>query len=172
MRGAESIAAVARCLAASGALAALACAAPRATPTPASLAERLRASATRDGGGALVVRLAFDAGADLDLYVTDPLEETAYFANTPTRAGGTLDADSTCADPGERVETVRFEAPPPGRYRVGVDHPASCGGAAPAPFAVRVEHGGRVWQTTGSVAPRRFEPIVLEISVDPPARVN
>ncbi len=162
MRAAESIAAVARCLAACGALA---CA---TTPpaTPQSLAERLRASATSDGG-ALVVRLAFDAGADLDLYVTDPREETAYFANTPTRAGGTLDADRTCADPGERVETVRFTAPPPGRYRVGVDHPATCSDAAPAPFAVRVEHAGRVWETTGHVAPRRFAPIVLEITVEP-----
>ena len=32
--------------------------------------------------GTFVVRLAFEAGSDLDLYVSDPLQETVYYANT------------------------------------------------------------------------------------------
>jgi len=89
----------------------------------------------------------FGAGADLDLYVTDPAQETVYFANTSSRAsGGRLEADLLCEtgmrEP--RVETVVFENAPLGRYRVGVDHAASCkgaGGAAEA-FVVVVEFGG------------------------------
>ena len=76
--------------------------------------------------GELVVRLAFEPGADLDLYVSDPLEETAYYANTPVRSGGALDADRRCPEPGDGVETVRFAAPLAGRYRVGVDFQQRC----------------------------------------------
>jgi hypothetical protein len=160
MRAPKSIVASAGCLAAAW----LGCATPRAAPVP--LAEHLRAAAAASLGTALVVRLAFDGSADLDLYVTDPLEETVYFANTPTRAGGALDADRTCRDPAPRVETVRFERPPPGRYRVGVDHPASCASDAPASFAVRVERGGRSWEASGALESRRFDPIVLEVVVE------
>jgi hypothetical protein len=95
--------------------------------------------------GELVVRLAFEAGADLDLYVSDPLEETVYYANTPARSGGALDADLRCAQPGERVETVRFTAPLAGPYRVGVDFPERCETEQRvSPWAISIEaHGER-----------------------------
>ncbi|HXK26557.1 MAG TPA: hypothetical protein VMS55_28095, partial [Myxococcota bacterium] len=67
--------------------------------------------------GALVVELSFGAEADLDLYVTGPDQETAYFANTPVRSGGALERDRRCGDAAPRVERVLWPAPPPGRYR-------------------------------------------------------
>jgi hypothetical protein len=94
----------------------------------------------------LVVRLAFPREVDLDLYVTDPQLETVYYANTPARSGGRLERDARCGDPDAevvRVETVRFEAPPAGRYRVGVDHPERCGdGDEVAPYAISIEANG------------------------------
>jgi hypothetical protein len=93
----------------------------------------------------LRVRLAFPATADLDLYVSDPLDETVYYANTPVRSGGALDADRRCEDAAPRVETVLFSAPLPGRYRVGVDFQHRCGdGADVVPWAISIEtHGER-----------------------------
>jgi hypothetical protein len=169
-RGRESIARAALRPALALVVAGAGCAGPPAAETPAatrdagSLAAALRAQDAAPPG-ALVVRLAFGAGADLDLYVSDPLLETVYFANTPTAAGGALDADRACDDAPPRVETVVFARPPRGRYRIGVDHHEPCRGADAALFAVRAERDGRIWQATGELAPRRFEPIVLEFEI-------
>jgi len=112
------------------------------------------------------VQLAFDASADLDLYVTDSLQETVYFANTPSRSGGFLDRDRTCNDAAPRVETIVFERPPPGRYRIGVEHAQPCAAGVAAPFAVRALHGEQHFETGGVLPPRRFAPIVLELEID------
>ncbi|MFQ5417483.1 MAG: hypothetical protein ACE5FL_10600 [Myxococcota bacterium] len=92
----------------------------------------------------LRVRLAFDDAADLDLYVTGPRQETVYFANTPSAIGGELEHDLRCDSPaGARVETIRFPAAPPGRYRVGVDFAERCQlPARPVAFTVTVEGAG------------------------------
>jgi hypothetical protein len=98
----------------------------------------------------LVVRLAFEDGADLDLYVSDPLAETVYYANTPVRSGGALDADRRCEAPaggveapGDRVETVRFAAPLAGPYRVGVDFQHRCGdGERVQPWVIAIDARG------------------------------
>ena len=117
--------------------------------------------------GALVVRLAFGADADLDLYVTDPLRETVYFANPRSRAGGRLDRDRTCSDAPPRIETVVFEHPPPGRYRVGVDYPRPCAAGGPAvPFAVEATRDGHRQGRESAIEPRRFVPVVLEVDVE------
>jgi hypothetical protein len=135
-------------------LATLACASPRPESKPAAAWDEGRRAAAaaleaalaalpeaRDGE--LVVRLAFEAGADLDLYVSDPLDETVYYANTPVRSGGALDADSRCEDAAPRIETVRFAKPLAGRYRVGVDFQQRCpGGADVAPFSITIEARG------------------------------
>jgi hypothetical protein len=93
--------------------------------------------------GELVVRLAFEPGADLDLYVTDPLDETVYYANTPARSGGALDADRRCGGDRGAVETVRFAPPPAGRYRVGVDFQERCeGGERVAPWVIAIDARG------------------------------
>jgi len=94
--------------------------------------------------GALVVRLAFEPAADLDLYVSDPQDETVYYANTPARSGGALDADLRCPH-AQGVETVRFAAPLAGRYRVGVDFQHRCeSDERVAPWVISIEaHGER-----------------------------
>lgn len=123
---------------------------------------------TRPAGGpppaGLRVSLVFGAEGDLDLYVTDPFFETVYFANTPSRAsGGALDADRRCDSPAPRVETVRFERPRPGRYRVSVDYPERCGSVrAPLPFRVVVEHGSQREERAGEISLGEFLPVVVE----------
>jgi len=118
------------------------------------------------GGKALVFRLAFGEEADLDLYVTDPLLETVYFANHRTKTGGAIVRDVRCDDVGPRVEEVRFEHPYPGRYRVGVDNPRRCdGGRAPAAFAVSVTGAGVSHSVQGAAPVEQFQLIVLEFEL-------
>ncbi len=114
----------------------------------------------------LVVRLAFGSEADLDLYVTDPLLETVYFANRKARSGGRITADLRCDAPAPRVEELRFEAPLPGRYRVGIDHPARCDdGVEPVAYAVSVRGPGLRRGAQGSIAVEEFLLVALEFDV-------
>jgi hypothetical protein len=132
----------------------LACTSPRPEPKPApqwdagargaaDALEAALAALPSAPAGELVVRLAFEAGADLDLYVSDPLDETVYYANTPVRSGGALDGDRRCEDAAPRVETVRFASPLAGRYRVGVDFQQRCrDGQDVVPWAISIEARG------------------------------
>jgi len=131
----------------------------------AAVLSRTIAQAPAESG--LRVLLAFGPDADLDLYVTDPLEETVYFANSPSASGGRLDADLRCDSPGRepRVEVVRFAAPLPGRYRVGLDHPQGCATARPAGFALAVVRDGAVEIHTGSLRPLEFRLSALDFEV-------
>jgi len=120
---------------------------------------------------ALVVRLAFGAGADLDLFVSDPQNETVYFANTRTRAGGRLAADVRCETPPPRIETIRFEHPLPGRYRVGIDYPAGCDGEAePAVYVVEWHFAGHRRQVQGLALPFVFSAVAAEFELGTPPR--
>jgi hypothetical protein len=130
-----------------------------------ALAASLRVGAPTEGGG-VVVRLAFGADADLDLYVTDPLLDTVYFARHETRTGGRIEADVRCDSTGPRIEEVRFEDPLPGRYRIGIDYPRACDGASEsAAYAVAAYASGESYTTQGSVTLERFEVVVLEFDV-------
>ena len=127
----------------------------------------------------LRILLAFDEAADLDLYVTDPLQETVYFANSPSRSGGRLLADVRCDSPAVRVEEIEFGEPVLGRYRVGVDFPERCAGS-PLPrkqrrqgvYAVRIDFPGAS-ETRPPIFQRgitelgRFEVILLEFELEP-----
>jgi uncharacterized protein YfaP (DUF2135 family) len=120
------------------------------------------------GAGALRVELAFGAEADLDLYVSDPSAETAYFANTPVRSGGALAADLRCDARPPRVEVAVWESPAPGRYRVGVDFPERCSsGVDTAPFELRVRGPGVSRELRGEAAFGRFDSRVLEFEIAP-----
>lgn len=115
----------------------------------------------------LRVHLAFGPEVDLDLYVTGPLEETVYYANTPSRIGGELLEDRRCEHSSPHIESVRFPLTP-GHYRVGVDYPHACGDArAPVPFALLVEMPGGREQLRGLAAHQVFEPVVFEFELDP-----
>ena len=109
------------------------------------------------------MRLAFGADADLDLYVTDPRQETVYFANSPSRSGGALSQDLRCGSPGPRIEVVRFSEPETGSYRVGVDYPEHCRGTGePAAYALVVECNGQTQERAGVIELLHFEPVVIE----------
>jgi len=134
----------------------------------ASRAPAPEAPARATAPGMLRVELVFGAEADLDLYVSDPSLETAYFANTPVRSGGALEADLRCDAPAPRVEAVVWEAPPPGRYRVGIDFPERCGGGVDAaPFLLRIRGPGVEHEIRGSAAFGRFDSKVLEFEIGP-----
>ena len=154
------------------ALASCAASTPRA-PGPPDPVDLDALAATLDTApppaGTLRVRLAFPEGADLDLFVTDPAQESVYFANSPSRSGGRLERDVRCGDPGPRIETVVFPAAAPGRYRIGVDHPRRCEPApgGPAPFVVVVDGHGPPETRRGAVGLEVFLPMVLEVDVAP-----
>jgi hypothetical protein len=121
--------------------------------------------------GALRVRLAFGAAADLDLYVTDAQSETLYFANERAASGGRLTADARCDTPAPRVEEVVFARPLPGRYRVGVDYMvyrAKCGEQPPVVAYVLAIDGPQGRRVERGLARRGiFAPRVLELTVAP-----
>jgi len=146
--------------------AALGCAARQpAAPPPMPPGPATEASEVR-------VTLAWSTGVDLDLYVTDPAQETVYFANSSTGTGGKLERDVTCgglggAKPGNTwSEAVLWERPPKGRYRVGVDFMDGCESSADeVTFRVAVDVGGSRKERVGKIAKNRFEPVVIEFDV-------
>ncbi len=129
--------------------------------------------APADLSSGLLVRLAFDDAADLDLFVKDPMQESVYFANSPTRSGGRLVEDRRCDDPSPRVEAVHFPEPKAGRYRVGVDFHRRCEQTSLSGkekteglYVVRVDEGARMLERVGMLTPGRFEVIVIEFDVE------
>ncbi len=117
--------------------------------------------------GEVRIQLAFGAAADLDLYVTGPLEETVYYANSPSRIGGELLEDRRCTHEGPRVETTRFLPARPGAYRVGVDYAHACGERRPVPFALRIDRPEGALSSRGLASHHVFDPVVLEFTVEP-----
>jgi len=117
--------------------------------------------------GKLHVRLVFGEEADLDLYVTDPRQETVYFGNSPSLAGGALHEDLRCDAPAPRVERVQFPAPAPGRYRVGVAFSARCTRVRQAvPYRIEIEGGALRIDESGEISPGHFDHKVVEFEWD------
>ena len=115
----------------------------------------------------LTVHLAFGAEADLDIYVTDPLLETVYFANHSSKSGGEIAEDVLCGSEDIGVEEIRFNAPIPGRYRIGIDYPSECAeGNKETAYALSVQHNGERQEAHGSVSLRRFDVVVLEFEIE------
>ncbi len=119
----------------------------------------------------LVFKLAFGEEADLDIYVTDPLLETVYFANHASKSGGHINRDVRCESEGPRIEEVRFANPLPGKYRVGVDLPKRCDEKQDsAAYAISVSGRGVNRQIHGVVPLQYFQVVVLEF--DLPANLS
>lgn len=130
--------------------------------------ERALADEDAPPAGGLRFALAFGTEADLDLFVTGPLYESVYFANTPSGTGGALEADLRCDAPTPRIESVHYADPLAGNYRVGIDFPRRCDeGDAPVPFVIRVVRGGETSTITSSgiIYPGEFLTIVLETQI-------
>jgi len=114
------------------------------------------------------VELHFGVDGDLDLFVTNPMHEEVYFANSPSRLGGVFEGDRRCGDPAPRVERVRFAPAPAGRYRVSVDFPIRCReGVDEVPYRVVVDAKGLRREVEGRARFGRLEHIVIEFDVKP-----
>jgi uncharacterized protein YfaP (DUF2135 family) len=116
------------------------------------------------------VSLTWAAPVDLDLYLTDPTWETAYFANNPTRSGVRLEQDARCASvrPGSvALELARYPEPMPGSYRVGVDFIDQCGTRIDKVlYRVTVDlNGARAQEAIGTVHFASFLVKVLEFEL-------
>ena len=118
----------------------------------------------------LQVALTWSAPVDLDLYLTDPTWETAYFANTPSHTGARLLRDTRYRDIASgadtHVEIVAMTAPLPGRYHIGVDFIDACN-APPDPVSFRVvaDYAGVRREATGTIRLAEFQPIVVEFEL-------
>jgi hypothetical protein len=114
----------------------------------------------------LRIRLAFGGAADLDLYVTDTLKESIYFARRETRSGGVLLQDMRCDALPPRIESAVFPSPAPGVYRIGVDYAGACAAnAVPEGFVLEVVYRGRRWLRRDHIDPMHFEPVVWEVVI-------
>jgi len=86
--------------------------------------------------GGLVVELAWDTEADLDLHVIDPLDNELWAGDIvspqPDPATGTtqgvfgFDSNANCLIDGKRAETVAWSMPPTGAFTVQVDAYSLC----------------------------------------------
>jgi hypothetical protein len=133
-----------------------------------SALERALAGVPPSAPEALRFSLAFGAEADLDLFVTGPLYESVYFANTPSKTGGFLEVDLRCESPAPRIESVQYADPLSGHYRVSIDFPRRCDDSeASVPFAVSVQRGGEtpLASANGVIYPGEFLTIVLETEI-------
>jgi hypothetical protein len=101
--------------------------------------------------GQVQITLAWDTGADIDLYVTDPYSETISYSSRNSQSGGHLDVDArgACTSDDQTVENVYWDTnqPPPGVYKVEVHYWAgsNCStSAGPTPITLSISVGGQV----------------------------
>ena len=100
--------------------------------------------------GDIQITLFWQGGADIDMYVTDPMGETISYSHTQSQSGGHLDQDArgdclrSQANP--TIENVYWGPnPPSGRYQIELHHFSACrsgGGATPVTVSIAV--GGQV----------------------------
>lgn len=80
--------------------------------------------------GSVQITLAWNSGADIDLYVTDPYNETISYMQTSSSSGGQLDHDARgeCVpSSGPTVENVYWNnSPPRGTYRIEIHNYSPC----------------------------------------------
>jgi tRNA (guanosine-2'-O-)-methyltransferase len=96
-------------------------------------------------GGEVQVTVAWNTGADIDLYVTDPSGSTLYYNEKHKRssAGGHLDHDARgdCRreQSNPRVENVYWPSPAPaGKYRIELNYFSPCAQEAPTDATLSV----------------------------------
>ena len=121
---------------------------PSPTPTPPVL-----------GTGPIQVTLSWNTIDDLDLYVTDPTQQTVFFNNRIVPSGGRLDVDANAdcvAVTQNAVENVFWASTPPsGTYLIEVILSQRCSQSTstdPIPFTVTVRKSGNVAQTFSGLA--------------------
>jgi parallel beta-helix repeat protein len=112
--------------------------------------------------GDVQVTLTWDSTADLDFYVTDPLNETIYYGNKRAASGGGLDHDDKCGDPGNHEEIISWPPgkAPNGRYSVAVKYHAECKEEGITEWNVTIRKNGKPMNFSGFVfAPGELLPV-------------
>jgi len=101
--------------------------------------------------GNIQITLAWQGGADIDLYVTDPQNTVISYQNPRANSGGHLDHDGRGAcranDAGNTVENVYWESPQPpsGTYQVALHYYGECNSnAGPTTTTISISVGGNV----------------------------
>jgi hypothetical protein len=101
--------------------------------------------------GSIQITSAWNTGADIDMYVTDPAGETISYSHTQSASGGMLDQDArgNCRpnQPNNRIENVYWNSPQPpsGAYRVDLHYWGECNSGAGATLAtLSIAVGGRI----------------------------
>jgi len=101
--------------------------------------------------GNIQVTLAWQGGADIDLYVTDPAGDVVSFQTPQIASGGHLDHDGRGAcrsnEQANTVENVYWASasPPSGNYQVELHYYGECNSnAGPTTATVSVSVGGQV----------------------------
>jgi hypothetical protein len=101
--------------------------------------------------GGVQVTIAWNTGADIDLYVRDPSGEAVFYNKERQRSplGGVLDHDARgqCRVEQElrNIENAFWPAPaPPGRYVVELHYFGPCGDAAATRVTLSIAVAGRV----------------------------
>ena len=107
--------------------------------------------------GDVQITLAWNTGADLDLYVYDPQGNRIYYGQPNSPTGGVLDQDArgNCnpSQPNNRIENVFWAGgsrPPSGRYTAEVHYWAGDGCSAnsgPTTGVVSISVGGSILGT-------------------------
>lgn len=93
-----------------------------------------------DGPGNLMVRISWESGADVDLWVTEPGGEKCWFKKTSTSNGGTLSKDVRNG-PGDEIYEI--QSGPGGSYRIDVNLYDRGGDEGPTRVVVEViQHYG------------------------------
>lgn len=100
--------------------------------------------------GNIQITLAWNTGADLDMYVSDPSGTTISYQNRESPTGGHLDHDARGACRADQenntLENVYWDSPQPpsGQYHVEVHYWGDCNAAAATTAVLSIAVGGRV----------------------------
>lgn len=101
--------------------------------------------------GNIQITLAWNSGADIDMYVTDPAGETISYSHTQAASGGHLDHDARGAcrpnDANNTIENVYWNTPQPpsGTYQVALHYYGECNSnAGPTNTTLSISVGGRI----------------------------
>jgi len=106
--------------------------------------------------GDVQITLAWNTGADLDLYVYDPQGSRIFYSQPQAPSGGVLDQDArgncNTSQPNNRIENVYWGGvqPPSGRYTVEVHYWAGdqcSSNAGPTTGVVSISVGGSILGT-------------------------
>ncbi|MBI2894081.1 MAG: hypothetical protein HYY06_11060 [Deltaproteobacteria bacterium] len=99
------------------------------------------------GSGSIQITLWWQTGADIDMYVKDPAQETVSYSHRTSGSGGQLDRDArgACTN-NETTENVFWNSPnpPSGMYQVEAHYYSQCNNAGPTPIVLSISVGGAV----------------------------